>query len=106
MTKGAEHPPHSRGRKQTVGIVDHDPVFVADTKFTHCGGESLGRRHHVGQGAVGVGNRIDIEIDGAGNMGLAILFTAIAPSRRQVPRAIYDSDLCVVEMGGNPGGID
>ena len=58
------------------------------------------------QAAVTVGDVVDIEIDGAGNMVFGIFRFAVPPGVRQMPRAVDDAYVGGVEPGRQPGGVD
>jgi hypothetical protein len=90
MTRNVHHP---RRAEQALGVIDHDARAVADAHAAHARGKFLRRRQHVGQGALGVGNLVDIEEHGARNMLLEIFLPRVAPIARHVPGGIDDDEI-------------
>jgi hypothetical protein len=72
------------------GVVDHDLVAVAEAELADARRELFRRRQHVRQRARRVGDLVDIEEHGAGNVLLHELGLGIALLRRQVERAVDD----------------
>ena len=68
VAEQAHQPPAARGRSQTLLVVEHDARVVADAQGAEQLGEPPRRGNHVRQVRIGVGDLIDVEIAGAGNV--------------------------------------
>ena len=68
MAHGAEHPPDARGCEEAVLVVADHAMAIAEAEPADARGKLLRRRQHVGQGAVGVGDIVDVEEARAGNV--------------------------------------
>ncbi len=69
MAEHAEHPPAAGRREQAALVVDDDAGIVADAERLNRGGEACLVRQHVRQRRGGVGDPLDIEEGGAGQVG-------------------------------------
>ena len=72
VAHGAERPPYARRGEDAVVVVDDNTRAIADPKLAHAGGEFLRRGQHVRQAAVGVGDVVDVEEDGAWDAALVV----------------------------------
>ncbi len=85
MAEDLEHPPGAGRGEQTCLIVADHPLAIADAKPAHARGEFLRAWQHVGQGALGIRNLVDIEELGAGNMAFEEFGAGIAAARGKMP---------------------
>ena len=104
VAEDPEGPPDARRREQALLVVDDHPVAVADPHLAHAGDELLHRRQHMRQRRVLVGDVVDIEEPGTGDVPLVVDLTPVAPIVRQVHRGIQDADVRRVQPLGQPLG--
>ena len=98
----AEGPPDARGGDQVLARVHHDPVAVPDAEGAHRLGEARLAGQHVGKPLIVVGDRVDVEVDRPGDVGLAELRARVALEMRQVPRRVQDAERGIAQMLGQP----
>ncbi len=94
QTRAAENRPDA--------VVADDFLAIANAHLADVAGKFFRPGQHVGQGAFGIGNQVDVEELGAGNAGCEELRLGIALGGGQVPRAIDDGNIGRGEMLGEP----
>ena len=102
---GTQCPPHPCGDRHVVVVVGDDERVVSDARGAHRSGEALGRGEHR-RGAIGICElRVPPQVHGAGYVALPVLVVAAAVVEgSQVPPAVDDAHVRVVEVLGEPFG--
>ena len=88
MAHDAEHPPGAGGGEKAVLVVADDAVTIAEAEAADARGELLRRGQHVGQVDGGVGDVVDIEEPGAGDVVGVIGLAAGTRGVRHEPGAV------------------
>ena len=101
-----EGPPHSRGAHDAARVVDDHPVARADTQGSDLAREFRGAREHVREGRASIGDRVDVEEDGARDVGFGELGARVAVELRHVPGAVDHPDGSPRQVLGEPLGRD
>lgn len=101
-----EQPPDAGGREQPRGIVDHHVMAVAHAHGAQPRDELLGRRGHVRQRRAAVGDLVDVEEAGGGDVGGGVFGPRVAAGGRHVPGGVEHPQVGVAQMGGEPVGGD
>ena len=96
----AQRPPDPRRSVEAQEIVDDEAHAVAESERGHLLGQHVRLRQHVRQGRAEIGDRVDVEIDGAGNMPEAEFDGAEAAGVRKMPGAVDQAEVGVAEFGG------
>ena len=81
-------------------------MAVAQAQLADQGRELLRARQHMGQGVLAVGDLVDVEEYGAGNVPGFVRGACVAVLRRQGSRGVDDADIGRLEVGGQPFGAD
>ena len=90
VAERAERPPHPRRAHDATRVIDDDAVVGTDAERADRGRERLRRRQHVRQRGRAVGDHVDVEERGAGDVRRDELGAGVAPGLRHVPRAVED----------------
>ena len=103
-----EGPPDPRRRENARPVVDDDLMAIAHAHRPHPADEHLGWRGHVRQAGPLVGDLVNVEEPGAGNVCGAIFGPGIPTCVRQIPACIQDPQVGILQMrlepfGGNQG---
>ena len=100
----AEGPPDAGGGKQTLTVVDHHLMAIADPDRAHPADELFGRRRHVGQGRTLIRNLINIKKPRAGDVGCGVFRLRVAARVGQIPRGVKNAQVGVLQVGCQPVG--
>ena len=85
VAEDLEHPPDAGRGKQADAVVADHLLAIADAHLADVAGKFFRLGQHVGQGAFGIGNQVDVEELGAGNAGCEELRLGIALGGGHVP---------------------
>src|SRR2546425_4822353 len=106
MAEGAERPPDARRADDATRVVDDDAIGVRDPQPADALRELPRAREHVRQGRAQVGDLVDVEERGAGDVRLDELLEGLEPKPSHVPRAVDDAQVAAAEIRDEPPGRD
>ena len=106
MAEGAERPPDARRADDATRVVDDDAIGVRDPQPADALRELPRAREHVRQGRAQVGDLVDVEEHGAGDVRLDELLEGLAPKPSHVPRAVDDAQVAAAAIRDEPPGRD
>ena len=104
--EGAKRPPHARRAHPVTGVIDHDPVRVADAERADIAGERVRRRQHMRQDRRTVGDGVDVEEHRARNMCGGIILRRGRRDARHLVAAVDKAQRRVGKVGLQPRGRD
>src|SRR5690606_22799836 len=91
--KGAESPPDAGGAEETLLVIDNDGHVFADAQLADGIGKFGRRGEHVGQVCRVIGDVVDVEGAGAGQVARAIFFLRVATGIGHVPAGINEDEV-------------